>query len=105
MITVFKELHQRENTLNIHALKSITLEGDTNGIATFEGYCGIYTTPYSNLRFGGGIDHYTMIIADPTDTKKVLECAIFVSTGTVCYVNTSVTPSNWFNTRRRELGI
>ena len=81
MKAIFTDIHWRNHDdseiFNIHAIKSITLEGMETGIITIEGVCGIFRAPYCNLSFGGGIAHYELVTNHPSDTNWFLNIAIF----------------------------
>ena len=108
MKTTFTEIHWRSSEdsekFNLHAVKSITLDGMKNGIMTIEGVAGDYKAPYCNLHFGGGIDHFEVIIPHPYDCEYFLELAIF--DGKVCVTKAVQSLiENWFKAKCKNFCI
>lgn len=62
---------------DLDALRSIELDGLSQGIVTITGASGTFKAPYYKLRFGGGIDHFTFITKHPYEVGEYIEIAIF----------------------------
>ena len=81
MKTTFTDINWRNNDdmniFNLHALKSITLDGFTSGVVTIEGVSGKFQAPYYDLTFGGGVDHYEFKTKHPYQIGEYLFIAIF----------------------------
>lgn len=81
MKVTFTDIAWRNNDdseiFNLHALKSITLEGMESGIITIECANGVFKAPYCKLQFGGGVSHYEVVTNHPYDVDWFLNIAIF----------------------------
>jgi len=102
MIT-FTNINWRGNSdkevFNIHALKSITLDGLNQGIVTIEGASGRFKAPYYKLYFGGGVEHFTFITQHPYKIGEFVEIAIFENK--VCVIPANNKQESWFEHKCR----
>ena len=105
MKVTFTDINWRGNDdsdiFNIHAIKSITLEGMENGIITIEGIAGTFKAPYCKLHFGGGVSHYEIVTNHPYDVDWFLNIAIFENK--VCVANAVQSAvDDWFRNKCRK---
>lgn len=87
------------NIFDLDALRSIELDGLSQGIITINCICGKFKAPYYKLRFGGGIDHFTFITKHPNEIGKYLEIAIFDDV--VAVVPANDVQDGWFEYKCR----
>lgn len=102
MKVTFTGIHWRNqedsDVFNLHAIKSITLEGMKQGIITIEGISNTFHAPYCDLHFGGGVDHYELITAHPYEPNCFINIAIFENVVCVASVNQG-TVDDWFKNK------
>lgn len=79
---------------NMHALKSIKLDGMKQGIMEIECAYNTFKAPYYQLHFGGGIEHFTFVTKHPHKIGKFIEIAIFDDR--VAVVPANYTQEPWF---------
>lgn len=87
------------DTFNMHALESIKLDGMEQGIVEVKCACNTFKAPYYKLRFGGGIEHFTLITKHPYEIGKFIEIAIFDDCVAVVPANDTQEP--WFEYKCR----
>lgn len=87
------------DTFNMHALESIKLDGMEQGIVEIKCTCNTFKAPYYKLRFGGGIEHFTLITKHPYEIGKFIEIAIFEDCVAVVPANNTQEP--WFEYKCR----
>ena len=102
MKVTFTDIHWRNRedseVFNLHAIKSITLEGMKQGIITIEGVGNSFHAPYCDLHFGGGVDHYELTTAHPYEPNCFINIAIFENV--VCVASRSQkTVDSWFKSK------
>lgn len=99
MKTTFTEIHWKSqedsDIFNVHAIKSITLEGMSYGKLIIEGACGTFEAPYYNLHFG---DHYELVTCHPHDCEYFISIAIYANKVYVEDVDQS-SVCEWFKDR------
>lgn len=65
------------NIFGFRTLKSIELDGLSQGVVTIIGDAGKFKAPYYKLNFGGGIEHFSFITKHPYEVGEYIEIAIF----------------------------
>lgn len=102
MITFTNIRWRNQNDADIfgfRTLKSIELDGLSQGIVTITGVARTFKVPYYKLRFGGGIDHFTFITKHPYEIGKYVEIAIFEDVVAVVPANDN--QDSWFEYKSR----
>ena len=108
MKVTFTDIHWRNSgdsdVFNMHAIKSITLEGMKQGIITIEGVSNTFKAPYCDLHFGGGIDHYELTTVHLYDYEYFINIAIFENK--VCIASqTQSSVDTWFKNKCKNFCI
>lgn len=82
--------HEDSQYFNLHAIKSITLDGTEKGTITIDCIAGVFKSLYCNLSFGGGVPHYDLVTNYGDD---FISLAIFENK--VCIAPAAYVPE-WF---------
>lgn len=103
MKVTFTDIEWRNDdaeVFNLHAIKSITLEGMDSGIIEIECAAGKFKAPYCNLRYGGGVNHFELLTKHPYEIGTYINIAIFENVVCVAHCSRSCVPE-WFDYKCR----
>lgn len=99
MKTTFTNINWRNsddsNVFNMHAIKSIELDTDSN-IVTITCATNTFSAPFYGLTYGGGVTHWEFTTKHPYSIGEYIEVAIFESTSKVCITHHCGQVPAWF---------